>query len=520
MSGIGISAVIQYRDPDLAAQWLQDVLGLSLVERADGDDGRAEYIKLQYGSSTVIACLSGTTPLDAHLVHPQDTNRLSTQTCYITVDDLQKTYDRCCDSSVDLLSELLESDDDTRFFLCRDPEGHLWCIGTAPSSKPDSSVAVHQTDSAPASSASSGSRARQLLAVLLVIAGLGLGLMYYRAQDVIVATGSPQWALTTGSTVANVDGKLRQLESEFAETKVALSQSASDLRVERDRSRELQSSVTRLNTELDQLRSDENQRTAHEKTLATKLMNLEAERTSLVTERQSAKRLLDAARAKNDRLIAQLQSAELRAQNLKSKLNTISDGHASALAQKDQEIETSKASLARVAAGEANAKTELQTARRRVRQLRASIASATSQLETTRKQKALLKATIADMQSEAEALRRRAADHAKALASATLTTDKTKNEKMVAIEQLSLARQKVEALDASLTKLRQQIDKRRARRSRNNLKRDRRKASRLKRRRSQKRTSRQAVRKPAAQTVSPLSSALFDCDAFSVVCEQ
>ena len=49
---------------------------------------------------------------------------------YLAVDDVDAVHDRAVASGVKIEEGLTNRDYGSREFICRDPEGNLWCFGT------------------------------------------------------------------------------------------------------------------------------------------------------------------------------------------------------------------------------------------------------------------------------------------------------------------------------------------------------------------------------------------------------
>ena len=54
----------------------------------------------------------------------------NTQSVYIVVDDPEALHDRAVAADVEIVSPLENPEYGGAFFACRDPEGHVWNIGS------------------------------------------------------------------------------------------------------------------------------------------------------------------------------------------------------------------------------------------------------------------------------------------------------------------------------------------------------------------------------------------------------
>ena len=181
MSDGSILPVVRYADPAEAAGWLCSAYGLSIHHVAKRPDGGTAYIVLRFGENSVIVASHGSSAFDDLMVQPADVGNRSTQTCYLTVQDVDQHYAQALMAGARI--EVEPSDDGIggRFYMCRDPEGHLWSfgaplVGSTPAG-PDGPPS-EQPRRRPALSA----RASTGLAVLVGVA-VGCGAMFYLGTD-------------------------------------------------------------------------------------------------------------------------------------------------------------------------------------------------------------------------------------------------------------------------------------------------------------------------------------------------
>ena len=64
------------------------------------------------------------------LTTPAKTGGLQTQTIWIRVDDADAVYARVVESGAPVVQEIDDAPQGGRQFSCRDPEGHVWLVGT------------------------------------------------------------------------------------------------------------------------------------------------------------------------------------------------------------------------------------------------------------------------------------------------------------------------------------------------------------------------------------------------------
>jgi uncharacterized glyoxalase superfamily protein PhnB len=180
MSDGSILPVVRYADPAEAAGWLCSAFGFSIYHVAKRPDDGTAYIVLRFGENSVVVAPRGSSAFDDLMVQPADIGNRSTQTCYLTVPDVDQHCAHALSAGARIVVE--PSDDGTggRFYMCCDLEGHLWSFGDAlvgltpaASDKPSERPCPHPSLSP---------RAAIGLAVLVGVV-VGCGAMFYLGTD-------------------------------------------------------------------------------------------------------------------------------------------------------------------------------------------------------------------------------------------------------------------------------------------------------------------------------------------------
>ncbi|NAS26553.1 glyoxalase [Herbidospora sp. NEAU-GS84] len=113
---------IRYHDADKALAWLTSVLGFTSPEVYRSDDGVIVHARLSRGNGMVMLGSVG---------HGLDvvTGPAST---YVVVDDLEidALYEIAKAAGVEVIRELRSEDYGGRGYTIRDPEGHVWSVGS------------------------------------------------------------------------------------------------------------------------------------------------------------------------------------------------------------------------------------------------------------------------------------------------------------------------------------------------------------------------------------------------------
>ena len=128
----GKSAVMptmRYRDAPAAIEWLCRVLGFSRHLVVPDGDGGIAHAQLGLGDGMIML---GSARDDAHgqLMSVPGPGGTNTQCAYLVVDDPPAVHERVAAAGAEIVSPLENPEHGGTFFACRDPEGHVWNIGS------------------------------------------------------------------------------------------------------------------------------------------------------------------------------------------------------------------------------------------------------------------------------------------------------------------------------------------------------------------------------------------------------
>ena len=109
--------------------WLCRVLGFSRHLVVEDGEGGIAHAQLVLGDAMIMV---GTHRADVFGKLQAAPSALggTTQSPYIVVSDADEIYERVRTSDAEIVIEIKDEDYGGRGFTCRDPEGHLWNIGT------------------------------------------------------------------------------------------------------------------------------------------------------------------------------------------------------------------------------------------------------------------------------------------------------------------------------------------------------------------------------------------------------
>ena len=123
-----IIPTLRYRDAASMIPWLCSVFGFErhlIVEQ----DGVIEHAQLTLGQSMIMI---GSDTSDEFSKWQKSPAKLggTTQSPYIVVGDADAVLERAVAHGAEITMPIKDEDYGGRGFSCRDPEGHLWNVGT------------------------------------------------------------------------------------------------------------------------------------------------------------------------------------------------------------------------------------------------------------------------------------------------------------------------------------------------------------------------------------------------------
>ena len=132
MPTYGKSPVIptmRYCDAPAAIDWLCRVLGFSRHLVVPSDDAGIAHAQLTLGDGMIML---GSERDDAHgqLMSVPGPGGTNTQCAYLVVDNPHAVHERVAAAGAEIVSPLENPPHGGTFFACRDPEGHVWNIGS------------------------------------------------------------------------------------------------------------------------------------------------------------------------------------------------------------------------------------------------------------------------------------------------------------------------------------------------------------------------------------------------------
>jgi uncharacterized glyoxalase superfamily protein PhnB len=125
-----IIPALRYRDAKAAIDYLCDVLGFEKHAVYEGADGKVMHAELSFGNGMVMLGPVAPTEFGENMRQPDEIGMKETQSPYLIVADADAVYQRAKAANFAMLRDIRDEDYGGRGFTCRDPEGHVWSVGT------------------------------------------------------------------------------------------------------------------------------------------------------------------------------------------------------------------------------------------------------------------------------------------------------------------------------------------------------------------------------------------------------
>jgi len=121
---------MRYRDAPAAIEWLCTTFGFEKQLVVPNEDGSIAHAQLGFGNGMVMLGSVFDTEYGRLLKQPSEIGQFVTQSSYLVVQDADLVYRRVKEMGGQIVLEIKDEDYGGRGFTCRDPEGHIWSVGT------------------------------------------------------------------------------------------------------------------------------------------------------------------------------------------------------------------------------------------------------------------------------------------------------------------------------------------------------------------------------------------------------
>ena len=121
---------MRYRRAPEAIEWLCRVFGFEKHAVYEGEKGSIEHAQLTLGGGMLMLGSIREGPFNQYMVQPAEVGGRETQSQYLVIDEVRAAYQRAKDEGAEILLDLRTEDYGGEHFSCRDPEGHIWSVGS------------------------------------------------------------------------------------------------------------------------------------------------------------------------------------------------------------------------------------------------------------------------------------------------------------------------------------------------------------------------------------------------------
>jgi len=122
---------LRYRDAPAMIEWLGRAFGFETKAMYPGPGNTVMHAELTFGNGMImIGSVDNQTPSSGLLKQPDELEGKETQTPYLVVSDCDAVYAAAKAAGAEIVFDLEDKGYGGKGFTCRDPEGHIWHVGT------------------------------------------------------------------------------------------------------------------------------------------------------------------------------------------------------------------------------------------------------------------------------------------------------------------------------------------------------------------------------------------------------
>ncbi|MDX1418397.1 MAG: VOC family protein [Rubricoccaceae bacterium] len=121
---------LRYADASAAIDWLGRAFGFEPHLVVPGDGDAILHAQLTLGNGMIMLGSARDDAFGQAQKTPAETDGIVTQSAYLIVDDADRLYHRARACGAAIVQDIADQSYGGRAFTCRDPEGHLWTLGT------------------------------------------------------------------------------------------------------------------------------------------------------------------------------------------------------------------------------------------------------------------------------------------------------------------------------------------------------------------------------------------------------
>lgn len=122
---------MRYRNCPAAIEWLCNALGFERQVVFTDPDGSVRHAQLTFGNGMIMLGSTGNgTQSTDFMKQPDEIGNCETQAAYLIVNDADAVYKSAKAAGAEMIIDIADMHYGGRAFSCRDPEGHIWHVGT------------------------------------------------------------------------------------------------------------------------------------------------------------------------------------------------------------------------------------------------------------------------------------------------------------------------------------------------------------------------------------------------------
>lgn len=127
---VTVIPTLRYRDAPAAIDWLCRAFGFEKHLVVPDERGGIAHAQLTFGNGMVMLSSVGDNEWNAHMAQPAEIGGRETQCCCLTVADCDAHHARAVAAGAEIIDPLSDKEYGGKGYGCRDPQGHLWWIGS------------------------------------------------------------------------------------------------------------------------------------------------------------------------------------------------------------------------------------------------------------------------------------------------------------------------------------------------------------------------------------------------------
>ena len=122
---------LRYRNAPAAIDWLCNVLGFEKQLVVPGDTNESVlHAQLTLGGGMIMLGSVNDNDFGRLMAQPEEIGGKETQCSYVLVENADVVYEKATASGAEIVMPIKDEEYGGRAFTCRDPEGHIWAVGT------------------------------------------------------------------------------------------------------------------------------------------------------------------------------------------------------------------------------------------------------------------------------------------------------------------------------------------------------------------------------------------------------